>query len=245
MAVTFELGDPDRPKGHALLYFRNAENRDEILATYVVVMPIAFNPAKYVPPAFAPRLPPAMAAVTATALPPIPEVTEGVDAVRRLAEYRGDDLLDGGTIDPDPERLMVATHEISQQYAVRYKQALERLPREPVEEPVPDEDVLRWMLMDEKERIGELAKLTGQLRYAVEGGDQHLTRTTAAQIRRLGRLLPEKYRIDEFLEAAQRPGQTGRRLAELYVDRCYKLSNEQYEELGRLDREIEELKRAP
>jgi hypothetical protein len=79
----------------------------------------------------------------------------------------------------------------------------------------------------------------------VEGGDQHLTRTTAAQIRRLGRLLPEKYRIDEFLEAAQRPGQTGRRLAELYVDRCYKLSNEQYEELGRLDREIEELKKAP
>ena len=65
-----------------------------------------------------------------------------------------------------------------------------------------------------------------------------------AQVQKLHRFLPEKYRVDEFLAAAQRPGETGRRLAELYIDRCYKLSNEAYETLAQLDREIEALERS-
>src|SRR5581483_9326116 len=107
MAARFELGDPDRPKGHALLYFQSADGRGEILATYIVVLPIAINPAKYIPPVFAGRMPPA-ASVSATALPPIPETMESIAAVRRLAEFRGDDLLDGGVVEPEPERLMLA-----------------------------------------------------------------------------------------------------------------------------------------
>jgi hypothetical protein len=95
--------------------------------------------------------------------------------------------------------------------------------------------------MTEKERIGELAKLTGQLRYAVDGGDEHLIRATATQVDKLGAHLPEKYRVGEFLAAARRPGLAGRRLAELYIDRCYRLSNEEYEALGTIDREITEL----
>ena len=65
------------------------------------------------------------------------------------------------------------------------------------------------MFLDEKGRIGELAKLTGQLRYAVDGGDERLTRDTVAEIRRLQRYLPEKFRLDEFVGAASRPGDLG------------------------------------
>jgi hypothetical protein len=252
MAVRFETGDPDRPKGHALLYFRSAANQEEILATYVVVLPIAINVAKYIPPAFAARMQQPTSAVAATALPPIPEAVESLAYVRRLAEYRGDDVLDGGVMEADPERLMFATHEVSQEYAGRYQQAVEQLPASgapraggPAGEPAgeqeggpPDEDTLRWMFLSEKERIGELAKLTGQLRYAVDGGDEHLTRSTLAQIEKLKAQLPEKYRIGEFLVAARRQGDIGRRLAELYIERCYKLSNEEYEALANLDREI-------
>jgi hypothetical protein len=244
MAVRFELGDPAHPRGHALLFFRNASDQAEILATYVIVLPIAINPAKYIPPAFAARMQQQVSAVAATALPPIPESMGDLGQVRRLAEVRGDDLLDGGVVEGDPERLMLATHEISQEYAGRYQQMVETLPGEAPREPVPDEDSVRWMLLSEKERIGELAKLTGQLRYAVDGGDAHLIQSTAAQIDKLKAQLPEKYRIDEFLAAARRPGATGRRLAELYIDRCYKLSSEQYEALGQLDRQIEELERS-
>ncbi|CAA9303811.1 MAG: hypothetical protein AVDCRST_MAG77-5902 [uncultured Chloroflexi bacterium] len=250
MALRFESGDPDRPRGHALLYFRTTD--DQVLATYVVVLPIAINPAKYIPPAFAGQLPQGMAAVAATALPPIPEqlgeagqtAEQALAAVRRLADLRGDDLLDGGVVMPDPERLMLATHEVANEYATGYRQMIEQMPvaAAPVPEverdPAADEDELRWVLMDERDRIGELAKLTGQLRYAMDGADGGLLRSTVEKMERLGRRLPEKYRIGEFLAGAQRPGAAGRRLAELYIDRCYKLSNEQYETLADLDREI-------
>jgi hypothetical protein len=242
MAAAFEIGDQDRPRGHALLYFRVSGTADEVVATYVVVLPIAINPAKYIPPAFAARMPQPVSEVAATALPPIPETMESAEQVRQLARRRDDDLLDGGVIDADPERLMVAAHEVAQQYAAQYQRALETQPIQaaPPPEP-PDEDALRWMLMSEKERIGELAKLTGQLRYAIDGGDEHLRRATVAQVEKLARLLPEKYRIADFLAAAQRPGDNGRRLAELYIDRCYKLGNEQYEALPDLDRQIQAL----
>ena len=246
MAVRFEVGDPQKPRGHALLYYRSTD--DTILATYVVVLPIAIDPAKYIPPAFAARIAEA-STVAATALPPIPEQMESFELVKRLAELRGDDLLDGGVVNSDPERLMLQTHEIANEYAERYKSMVESLPQasaapaEPVEPP--DEDELRWVLLGEKERIGELAKLTGQLRYAVDGGDEHLRRATVQKVDRLRRHLPEKYRIGEFLAGAQRPGESGRRLAELYIDRCYKLSNEQYESLADLDREIAVLESAP
>ena len=236
MAVRFERGDADRPRGHALLYYRATDG--QILATYVVVLPIAINPAKYIPPAFAQRIS-EQATVAATALPPIPEPMDSVEAVQRLAELRGDDLLDGGVVTAEPERLMMQTHEIANEYAERYKAMVESQPSAPVTPlEAPDEEELRWVLLDDAGRIGELAKLTGQLRYAVDGGDTHLIESTARQVERLARHLPEKYRIDEFLRAARRPGDAGRRLAELYIDRCYKLSSEQYETLAGIDREI-------
>jgi hypothetical protein len=245
MAARFELGDPEHPRGHALVYFRVSGGGDELLATYVVVLPIAINPAKYIPPAFAARMPAAVQSVDATALPPIPETAGDLNTLRRLAEHRGDDLLDGGVVESDPERLMVATHEASRDYAARYEAAAGALkaapaPASPSEPEVTesDEESLRWMFLDERGRIGELAKLTGQLRYAVDGGDERLTREAVDQVKRLGRYLPEKYRVDEFLAGATRPGDIGRRLAELYIDRCYKLSNEQYEDLSRIDGEI-------
>jgi hypothetical protein len=243
VAVRFEGGDPDRPRGHALLYFRTTD--DQVLATYVVVLPIAINPAKYIPPAFAGHLPQAASSVAATALPPIPESLgeagqspeRALAEVRRLAETRGDDLLDGGVITPEPERLMLATHEVANEYAERYRAMIERLPplagdggaaaggvgaaRGDAAGEV-DEDALRWALLDAR-------------------GDQRQLGATLAQIERLRRNLPEKYRIDEFLVAAQRPGDVGSKLAELYIDRCYKLANEQYETLADLDRQIEEL----
>jgi len=238
VAVRFERGDADRPRGHALLYYRSTDG--QILATYVVVLPIAINPAKYIPPAFAQRIS-EQATVAATALPPIPEAMESLEAVQRLADLRGDDLLDGGVVNPEPERLMMQTHEIANEYAERYKAMAEAqpAPAEPLEGP--DEDELRWVLLDERGRIGELAKLTGQLRYAVDGSDTHQLSATVRQMERLARHLPEKFRVDEFLRAAQRPGDTGRRLAELYIDRCYKLSNEQYETLSDIDQEIASL----
>jgi len=248
MALTFEFGDPDRPRGHALLYFHSAAGR-RVLATYLLVPPVHFDPARYIPPIFAPRLAAHPGTVAAFAWPPIPEPVESVAWVRAQARARGDDLLYGGTVAADdPERLLVATHEVLEEYARRCTAALaEAVEAEPAPASEPaltpeDEEALRYLLLAEKERLGELARLTGQLRYALEGGDRHLAAETLHRMGLLGRHLPAKYRIPEFLAAAQLPGDRGRRLAELYLERCYKLCDEEYEALPALDREIEALK---
>ena len=50
MDVSFERGDPRKPKGHALAYFRSRSEPDKVYATYIIVLPISVDFAKYVPP---------------------------------------------------------------------------------------------------------------------------------------------------------------------------------------------------
>src|ERR1700694_454857 len=99
--LTFRAGDADRPRGHALVFFRDADGSDQIWATYLVVAPIKMDLGKYIPAAFASQLAGQLAAAGPAAypLPPVPEKFEaGLDALERLAELRSDDLLDGGTL---------------------------------------------------------------------------------------------------------------------------------------------------
>ena len=51
--MRFELGDPDLPRGHALLYFRDPQEPLRVWATYLVVPPIAMDIGKYIPPLLA------------------------------------------------------------------------------------------------------------------------------------------------------------------------------------------------
>ena len=50
MDISFEKGDPQRPKGHALAYFRTHSEPDKVYATYIIVLPLSVDFAKYVPP---------------------------------------------------------------------------------------------------------------------------------------------------------------------------------------------------
>jgi hypothetical protein len=96
--------------------------------------------------------------------------------------------------------------------------------------------------MSEQQRLAELAKLASQLRYAVDGGDARQADDTVAEIQRLGAYLPPNYRIDDFVTAARQPGPVGHELATLYLDRCFKLSREEYADLPNIDREIERIR---
>jgi hypothetical protein len=99
--LTFRAGDPDRPRGHALVFFRDADGGDGVWATYLVVAPIKMDLGKYIPAAFASQLAGQLTAAGPSAypLPPVPEPFEGgLEALERLADLRHDDLLDGGTL---------------------------------------------------------------------------------------------------------------------------------------------------
>ena len=50
MDVIFERGSQDKPKGHALLYFKSSINPDELYGTYLIILPINVDIGKYVPP---------------------------------------------------------------------------------------------------------------------------------------------------------------------------------------------------
>jgi len=251
MLLTFERGDATRPKGHALLYFRAWSDPSAIFATYLIVPPIAVEISKYIPPMFAGQFQQAMAGgISIFPYPPIPERVESQAYLQRLAQARDDDLLFGGSVDAtSPERLLQAAAEASQQYFEGYSSHMGSLQAEA--EPSPegieegagavDVNELLFGLMSERDRLAELAKLAGQLRYAVEGRDPHLTRDSVREIERLSRFLPEKYKIAEILEAAQRPGSDGDRLTQLYLERAFKLADEEYERVRELEEEIHKL----
>ncbi|HLH72340.1 MAG TPA: hypothetical protein VKX96_03575 [Chloroflexota bacterium] len=244
MELVFERGHADAPVGHALVYFHNPGD-GPTSATYLVVLPISLELTKYVPPLLAAQLPlPDTKNVGAIPLPPLPETVESLDYIRQLAELRNDDLIDAGSIPAnDLARIMSVVGEIAQRYSELYQQHLQAAPREEPSLQLSGSTVsdVIYQLMSEQQKLTELAKLAGQLRYAVEGNDTRQIDETTDEILRLGHHLPGSYLVEALIEAIKQPGSTGRQLSALYLDRCYKLASADYGSLGKLDEEIRRL----
>lgn len=246
MDLVFERGSRDRPAGHALVYFSDPSD-GTTLASYLVVLPIALELSRYVPPMLASQLPIAdVKSMNAVPLPPVPEKVESRAYLEHLADLRRDDLIAAGTVSAgDVMRLMAMVGEAAQQYAQLYDDYVRRAPVETASEAELDEatvsDVL-YDLMSDQQRLAELAKLAGQLRYAVDGSDARQVEEISAEMRRLGRHLPASYEIEAFIEAVKRPGPSGHELSALYLERCYKLSSGDYAGLEQIDHQIEHLR---
>ena len=252
MDLDFVHGRADAPAGHALVFFSNPAD-GMTLATYVIVLPIALQISKYIPPMLAAQLPAFDAQSTnAVPIPPLPEPVESRAFLENLAEIRRDDLISAGTLNPnDVGRAMAAVAEATQVYAQLYEGARARLPApskdQRIDDSVSDMSATEaiYGLMSEQQKLGELAKLAGQVRYAVDGGDRRQIDDLISEMSRLGQHLPNSYQVDQFIVAATRPGTAGRELAALYLDRCYKLASEDYASLAAVDREIQHLRDQP
>ena len=246
MQLLYELGEARRPRGHALIYFRSTADPSQVLASYLVIPPIVLDLAKYIPPMFAGSLPglDLDQLTKALPLPPIPEPVSSYDFLRRLAEARGDDLIAGGDLSPSaPDRMMLAVAEAAEAYAAAYREAVRDLSTE-VEAPTGHElsvEEVLYELMSEADRLQELVKLVGKLRYGMETSDAHVSGEAAQQIEVLGRYLPESYRLDDLLAAARRPSATAARLSDLYIQRAYKLHHQQYADLIDIETQIRDL----
>ena len=97
MDLTFERGDSQKPKGHALVYFRVSTEPDKVYASYVIILPISADLSKYVPPFLVSHLgglP--LNEFSVFAMPPVPEAVSGPQELERLAQLRDDDLVYGG-----------------------------------------------------------------------------------------------------------------------------------------------------
>ena len=252
--LTFRAGDPERPRGHALLFFRDGTDPDVIWGTYLVVAPIQMDLGKYIPAAFASQLAGQLApsGPSAYPLPPVPEKIDGGLAVLdRLAALRGDDLIDGGTLGTgDPLYALHPVADVGAQYADTCSGYFASAAEPAAPEPAPaesgaggvDVDELLLQVMPDREKVGRLARLTGTLRYAVDGHDARAIDETVRDMQRVARHLGEKYRPAELIEAARSTDPQAAQLSQLYVERCYKLVDEDYAALAELDSRIDQLK---
>ena len=260
MALTFEIGDAAAPRGHAIVYFHSGA---DILATYVLVLPITMDVGKYLPPLLASQLG-SMAGdimgggMGSFAAPPVPEKVESVDHLDRLARVRGDDLIAGGNIGVgDVAAAMSETAQVVQEYNALYEQS--GGPTATVAQGDAPQDDLRALdersageggtrvehvlfeLMSDRDKLGELSKLVGTMRFATERNDTTLAEETDASIAALERLLPEHYWAAKVRTAAKDVSAQGATLAQLYVERCYKLIDEDFPAVEQIEKKIADL----
>ena len=256
MTIHFIRGDSQAPKGHAIFFARSAADSRTVLATYCVVPPMPLSLAKYLPSFLASQLSPEdLQEATNVPVMPIPPMLEEGNTLERLqmlAEQRDDDLCNIGTVNPKDEgaRMQLVAQGCQEygQYYVNFASSFTQVGNYPsIEEEAPlalddlDADELLIQTMTDRQRLAELGKLVGVARYALEGHDEHQLQETRQRMRRIARSLPDKYRGTELTDAAFDPGERGARLAELYLERAYKLLDEEYADIPDIERAIREL----
>ena len=242
MDFTFERGSADNPRGHALIYFQNSRDAGELLATYLVVLPIQVDVSKYVPPFLMNQIGEVGAKeLSAFAFPPAPELISGLDYIQDLAKAREDDIIFGGTISTmDVASLLGTVNDAVGWYA--------ELCSDPTEQPAVLEDHvdddglsvndILYGLMSDQDKLSELTRLVGRLRDAVSSGDLALAGETRSEIMALGRHLPDSHQVSRLAEAAGSGGENAAKLASLYLQRCFHLMSEEYVELGQVEEDI-------
>ena len=272
MDIQFEIGDPRRPRGHALLYYRIETEPDNVYGTYIVTLPITADLTKYVPPFLATHLGSAgagpLANFSAFAMPPMSELVEGgYDQLVRLANLRNDDLVYGGSMfSYDLARMMESVAAAVQDYSDAWSQtnptpagdaptlpadrnaipldsrtspATSSAPGDAAESDGMGVNEVLWSFMSEGDRLAEMGRLLGRLRFAQEGNDGPGIADITAEMNALGRQFPAEFSIAALIASASDPSNQGARMAQLYLQRCYSLSSGDAEAVRRIDAEID------
>lgn len=258
MDMRFLRGDPQAPKGHVIFVARSTTNPRVIFCTYCIVPPTPLSLAKYLPSFLASQLPPEelrdATNVSVMPIPPMLEEGSSLEHLQMLAERRDDDLCDIGSINPKDEgvRLQLVQEgcmeygQLYHHYALTFDQfdstpigEIEEAPSMPLDDL--DTEALLLQTMTDRERLTELGKLIGTARYALEGKDATLLKEVKQQMQRTSGRLAEKYKSFELITSASDPSERGARLAELYLERGFKLLDEEYADIPRIEKAIREL----
>ena len=246
MDLTFDRGDSQTPKGHALVYFPVTSEPDNVYATYVVVLPIDIDFAKYVPPFLASHLGTMpLKDISAFSLPPVPEQMDSYERLHHLAEMRDDDLIQASTVSSfDLPEMMQLVNDVVQHYAQLWSDFIKASPStlpEKAEASLQVNEVM-YTFMSGKDKVEELAKLISKLHFAIEGNDQQMISDAEEEVRLISRYLPQEYQIADLLQAATDSSKSSSQLAHLYLQRCYKLSDGDSDGARDLEHQIESLK---
>ncbi len=259
MDLRFLRGSAQAPKGHAIFFARSSTNRNNIYCTYCVVPPIQLSLNKYLPSFLVAQMPPEEMneAANLAGMPIPPMLEEGnLELLEQLAEHRDDDLCELSPINPNDESSRMQFAALAcQEYGQMYHTALDKLEKpgqgskqkinsDPLNSgPLDDLDAEELLLqtMPDRQKLAEISKLIGIARYALEGHDNQSLKSTQQRMQRIASKLPEKYKGQELLNAAIDPSTKGARLAELYLQRSYKMLDEEYAEIPGIEKEIRDV----
>jgi len=250
MDIVFDRGSEERPKGHALLYFRNSSDPDEVWVTYMVILPISVDVSKYVPPFLMDQVAQmGPKELSAFAFPPAPERLGSYEALQELAAKRDDDILSAGSLNPtDVPSAMMSINEAVRWYAEIYGDLVGIAGLAAEEEADEDDSGLGvtevlYSLMSETDKLGELTKLVGRLKFALDGTDAVQIREAEEEVSLLSRHLPDNHNVAQLIEAVKSSGRQGTVLADLYLQRCYHLVHEDYAKLARIEEQLKDLQK--
>ncbi|MQF87196.1 MAG: hypothetical protein FI734_07065 [SAR202 cluster bacterium] len=249
MSINFEMGNSQSPKGHAILYFGSLASG--FSATYVVLLPIKMDMSKYLPPLMTAQLGSEandllMGGTDVFAVPPVPEEVTSEEYLKYLAEIRGDDLVWGGEINlAHPQVAMQSTSEAVQEYNALFRSFLATR-SEPLDsnnslEGALSEDSVQGVLyefMNERDRLAEMSKLVGTMRFALESNDLSLIKETDASLGILTNTFDESFWGGRIRLAAQDPSELASKLVQMYVERCYFLLDNNFTGLEEIEKQI-------
>ena len=243
MNLDFERGEPQKTKGHAFIYFTGSESDSTYFATYLMVQPINVDVSKYVPPFLMNQMGELEKDLSAFAFPPSPEQIDSLDDIKYLAEIREDDLIYGGKIQSNnPTAALIKVNEILEWYSSIYESNNKLLSDKTIDsENGTNVNEVVYSLMNDRDKLEELTKLIGKLRYDVDVTEERLSQETEEQIKLLSKHLPESHEISKIISAAKGAQSTDHKLADLYLQRSFHLINEAFDDLTNIDREIKKL----
>lgn len=261
MDLYFDRGDRDNPVGHALLYFKVDTEPDKVYASYVVTLPIKSDLTKFLPPFLASHLGALpLNDLSSFAMPPVPEPVDGFGELERLSLQRGDDLVYAGNMfSYDLPRMMESVTEAVQSYGELYSASGKSATVVGEAAVVEGESLLAadedqeesggslsvnevlFSFMSESDKLGELSRLLGRLRFAVEGADRAVADEIGEEISALARHLPEEFQVANLLAVARDTSERSSQLAKLYLDRCFRLSAGDTTQVAELEEEIRRL----
>ena len=240
MEVVFDKGDSKKPKGHALIYFEGLGNPGSVWVAYIVILPIKVDVSKYVPPFLMNQVGGEFAGeqLSSFAFPPAPEQVGSYKEVEDLALIRDDDILFGGIINPtDVSSAMSLVNQAVEKYSGMYVEADNIADHEnahSTEEGIGVSEVL-YGLMSDNDKLGELTNLTGRLRFSVDGSDDSLINDAEDDIKLLAGYLPDSLNIPRLVQTVKSKDGKFEELADLYLQRCYHLVQEEYAKLSQVE----------
>ena len=242
MNLDFERGDHQKPKGHAFVYFTGIDSDSTYFATYLMVHPITVDISKYVPPFLMNQIGEFEKDLSAFAFPPSPEQIDDLDNLKNLAGIREDDLIYGGKMpSDDPTAAIIRVNEILECYSNLYQNNKQLSNTSIEQETGTDVNEVIYSLMNDQDKLEELTKLMGKLRYAADDTGDRLSVDTEAQIKLLSQHLPANHEIPKIVKAAKGADSKGHKLAELYLQRSFHLINESFADLSKIEKEIKKL----